>query len=345
MQGRRPGARVRVMRMGIWNVRAVVCRKWGPPENLAVEDVPPPVPGFGEVLIRVRACGVNFADALIVQGKYQEKPPLPFTPGLEVAGDVVEAGGEVTGLAVGQRVVSLCATGGYAEMVASQAAVTTPIPDAMPYETAAGLSVAYGTAHVGLAHRAGLREGETLLVHGAAGGVGVAAVEVGKAMGATVIATAGSEAKRSLAKAHGADHVIDYRSGEFKDTVKSLTGGRGADVIFDPVGGDVFTQSLRCIAWEGRLLVIGFAAGDIPQIPAGLVLVKNVSVVGVFWGAYRMHDPAVITTSVRQLLAWFGEGAIRPVISESLRLEHAAAAMQRLLRREATGKIVLTTGR
>lgn len=324
-------------------MRAVVCRAWGPPEALAVEDVAAPAPEAGEVLVRVRACGVNFADALIVQGKYQEKPLLPFTPGLEVAGEVAALGEGVVGLVPGQRVASLCATGGYAEAVAAPAAVTVPIPGAMSWEIAAGFTVAYGTAHVALAHRARLRGGETLLVHGAGGGVGLAAVEVGKAMGATVIATAGSEDKRALASAHGADHVIDYRAGEFRDMVKGLTGGRGADVVFDPVGGEVFVQSMRCIAWEGRLLVIGFAAGDIPQVPAGLVLVKNVSVVGVFWGAYRMHEPAVVTGSLQRLFGWFEKGALRPVISETLPLERAAEAMQRLLRREAKGKIVLTT--
>ena len=180
-------------------------------------------------------------------------------------------------------------------------------------------------------------------MHGAAGGVGLAAVEVGKAMGATVIATAGSQDKRALASSRGADHVIDYRAGEFKDIVKMLTDDRGADVVFDPVGGSVLAQSMRCIAWEGRLLVIGFAAGDIPEVPAGLVLVKNISIVGVYWGAYRIHDPAVITGSLRRLFAWFEDGALRPMISETLPLERAAQAMQRLLGREAQGKIVLTT--
>ena len=324
-------------------MRAVVCREWGPPEALVVDDVPEPVPGPNDVLVRVRACGVNFADALIVQGKYQEKPPLPFVPGLEVAGEIVSMGEDVAGLATGQRVVALCATGGYAEMVTASAAVTIRIPDEMPYETAAGFMVAYGTAHVGLEHRAGLRTGETLLVHGAGGGVGLAAVEVGKAMGATVIATAGSEDKRALARAHGARHVIDYRAGPFKDIVKTLTDGRGADVVFDPVGGRVFAQSLRCIAWEGRMLVIGFAAGDIPEVPAGLVLVKNISMTGVYWGAYRMHEPEIITGSLRRLFAWYEEGALRPVISEVLPLERAAEAMGRLLGRQARGKIVLTT--
>ena len=324
-------------------MRAVVCKAWGPPEALVVDDVPEPVPGADDVLIRVRACGVNFADALVVQGKYQEKPPLPFTPGLEVAGVVEAMGEDVTGLATGQRVAALCTTGGYAEAVTAPGAVTVPIPDVMPYETAAGFMVAYGTAHIGLEHRAGLREGETLLVHGAGGGVGLAAVEVGKAMGATVIATAGSEDKRALASAHGADHVIDYRAGEFKDLVKTLTDGRGADVVFDPVGGSVFAQSMRCIAWEGRLLVVGFAAGEIAQVPAGLVLVKNIAMIGVYWGAYRMHDPTAITASLQRLFAWFEEGALRPVISETLPLECAAEAMQRLLGREARGKIVLAT--
>ena len=324
-------------------MRAVVCREWGPPETLVVDDVLEPVPGPNDVLVRVRACGVNFADALIVQGKYQETPPLPFVPGLEVAGEIVSMGEDVAGLATGQRVVALCATGGYAEMVTASAEVTIRIPDEMPYETAAGFMVAYGTAHVGLEHRAGLRAGETLLVHGAGGGVGLAAVEVGKAMGATVIATAGSEDKRALARAHGARHVIDYQAGPFKDIVKTLTDDRGADVVFDPVGGRVFAQSLRCIAWEGRMLVIGFAAGDIPEVPAGLVLVKNISMTGVYWGAYRMHEPEIITGSLRRLFAWYEEGALRPVISEVLPLERAAEAMERLLGRQARGKIVLTT--
>ena len=324
-------------------MRAVVCRAWGPPEALVVDEVPEPAPGPDEVLVRVRACGVNFADALIVQGKYQEKPPLPFTPGLEVAGEIVAMGEDVTGLGTGQRVVALRATGGYAEAVTAPASVTVPIPDAMPWETAAGFMVAYGTAHVGLERRARLLRGETLLVHGAGGGVGLAAVEVGKAMGATVVATAGSEDKRALARTHGADHVIDSRAGGFKDIVKTLTDGRGADVVFDPVGGAVFAQSMRCIAWEGRLLVVGFAAGDIPEVPAGLMLVKNVSMVGVYWGAYRMREPAIVTESLRRLLEWFEAGTLRPVISETLPLERAAEAMRRLLRREARGKIVLTT--
>jgi len=308
-----------------------------------VEEVPEPRPGPDDVLIRVRACGVNFADALIVQGTYQEKPPLPFTPGLEVTGEIVAMGRDVAGFATGQRVAALCTTGGYAETVTAPAAVTVQIPDSMPYETAAGFLVAYGTAHVGLEDRARLGAGETLLVHGAAGGVGLAAVEVGKAMGATVIATAGSQDKRALAASRGADHVIDYRAGEFKDLVKMLTDDRGADVIFDPVGGSVLAQSMRCIAWGGRLLVIGFAAGDIPQVPAGLVLVKNISLIGVYWGAYRMHDPGVITGSLHRLFKWFEEGALRPMVSETLPLERAAQAMRRLLAREAQGKIVLTT--
>ena len=320
-----------------------MCSTWGTPDSLVIEDLPEPEPGPNDVLIRVRACGVNFADALIVQGRYQEKPPLPFTPGLEVAGEIVDLGRDVSGFATGQRVAALCATGGYAETATAPSTVTVQIPDTMPYETAAGFMVAYGTAHVGLAYRAGLRAGETLLVHGAAGGVGLAAVEVGKAMGATVIATAGSQDKCALASAHGADHVVDYRAGQFKDIVKMLTDDRGADVVFDPVGGSVLAQSMRCIAWEGRLLVIGFAAGDIPQVPAGLVLVKNISMIGVYWGAYRLHDPSVITGSLQRLFAWFEEGALRPMVSETLPLERAAEAMQRLLRREAQGKIVLTT--
>ncbi len=322
-------------------MKAILCTELTGLEGLQLTEVPDPSPGPGEVLIRVRACGVNFADTLIVQGKYQEKPPLPFIPGAEISGDILAVGEGVTHVHPGQRVAALCETGGFAELATVRAERIVPIPDAMPYSTAAGFLITYGTSHVGLDHRAQLRAGETLLVHGAAGGVGLAAVEIGKALGATVIATASTPEKLAVAAAHGADHTINYREGGFRERVKELTGGRGADVIYDPVGGDVFDESLRCIAWEGRLLVIGFASGRIPQIPAGLVLVKNISIVGLYWGAYARHNPRVLTDSLSALLTWYAAGKIRPHVSATYPLDQTAEALRALLERRSTGKVVV----
>lgn len=322
-------------------MKALLCRELGPVDALEVGERELPPPGPGELKIAVRACGTNFADVLVVQGLYQERPPLPFSPGMEVSG-VVEALGEgVTGFRRGDRVAALCGHGGLAEEVLAPAAGTVHIADGMDFESAAALSVAYGTARLGLAHRAGLRRGEVLLVHGAAGGVGLAAVEIGKLMGATVIATAGSEAKLGVAARHGADHVINYREGGFREPVKALTGGRGADVIFDPVGGAVFEESLRCINWEGRLLVVGFASGTIPKAPANLLLVKNCAVVGLYWGAYLRRDPEVLTGGWRTLLDWYDAGHLRPHISAVYPLERGAEALAALAERRATGKVVV----
>lgn len=325
-------------------MKAVLCREWGPAERLSLGEVPVPRPGEGQVRIRVRACGLNFADALIIQGRYQERPEFPFSPGIEVAGEVLELGAGVTRPTVGQRVIALCGLGGFAEQVLASAAVTTDIPDEMDYPTAGGFGVAYGTAHVALQRRADLQPGETLLVHGAGGGVGLAAVEVGKLMGARVIATAGSREKLALAERYGADQVINYREGPFREAIKRMTQGRGADVVFDPVGGEVFDQSVRCINWEGRLLVIGFAGGDIPQLPVNLALVKNFSVVGLYWGAYAKRRPQVIVQSWQQLLGWFALGKLRPHVSRTYPLEEAASALNSLVNRESTGKVVLTMG-
>lgn len=319
-------------------MKAVMCRQLG--GTLTVEEVADPLPAAGEIAIRVEACGVNFADTLIVQGRYQVRPELPFIPGMEVAGRVAAVGPGVEGHAVGDAVIGLVGTGGFAERVVCPAARAIPRPAGVASEVAAAIPVAYGTAHVALEHRAALRPGEALLVHGASGGVGLAAVEVGKAMGATVIATASSAEKLAIAREHGADHLVDYARGPFRERVKEIAGG-GADVIFDPVGGDVFDQSLRCIAWGGRLLTVGFAAGRIPQAPANILLVKNVSVVGIHWSSYRGRADGVLAASFARLFAWLREGRIRPLVSRRYPLHEAPAALAVLTERRAQGKIVV----
>ena len=321
-------------------MKAVLCKELGAPEKLVIEAIPSPRPAANEVRIAVYACGLNFADTLQIEGKYQERPALPFTPGSEVGGEVLEVGEAVTDFKPGDRVMARC-LGGYAEEAVAAVDKTYKIPDSMSFEEAAGFAVAYGTAHVGLSHRANLKAGETLLVHGAAGGVGLAAVELGKLMGATVIATASTPEKLALARKYGAAHLINYSEGEFRHKVKALTDGRGADVIFDPVGGDVFEQSLRCINWEGRILVIGFAAGHIPKAPMNLVLVKNISLIGLFWGNYGIFDPATMKQSLQTLLTWYAEGRLSPYISKTYPLEQVAHALNAFHRRSVTGKIVL----
>ncbi len=326
-------------------MRAVVCRELSGPQSLNVEEVPDPKPGPGEVAIDVAAAGVNFADTLMVTGKYQEKPELPFTPGLELAGRVTALGAGVTGVAPGDRVIGLVDRGAFAEVALVRADEVYPIPDSMDFDIAAGFPITYGTAHGALVWRAELKPGETLLVHGAAGGVGLAAVEVGKALGAEVIATAGGPEKLEIARAHGADHLVDYRSEDIRERVKALTGGRGADVVFDPVGGEVFMASLRAVAWGGRLLVIGFAAGKVPEIPANLLLVKNLAVLGLYWGAYRQKAPDLLRSQFETLTGWFAEGRLKPLVSHRRDLAETAEALDLLLTRKATGKVVLTTGR
>ncbi len=326
-------------------MRAVVCRELSGPQSLSVEEAPDPRPGPGEVAVAVAAAGVNFADTLMVAGKYQEKPELPFTPGLELAGTVTALGEGVTGVAPGDRVIGLVDRGAFAEVALVRAEDVYPIPDSMDFDIAAGFPITYGTAHGALVWRAGLKSGETLLVHGAAGGVGLATVEVGKALGAEVIATAGGPEKLEIARAHGADHLIDYRSEDIRERVKALTGGRGADVVFDPVGGEVFMASLRAVAWGGRLLVIGFAAGKVPEIPANLLLVKNLAVLGLYWGAYRQKAPDLLRSQFETLTGWFAEGRLEPLVSHRLDLAEAGRALDLLLTRKATGKVVLTTGR
>lgn len=323
-------------------MKAVLCKAYGPPSGLVLEDIDAPALKAGEVRVAVHACGVNFPDTLIIQGLYQIKPPLPFSPGMEVAGVVLECAEGVTHLRPGDRVLALPGQGGFAEQVIVEASAVTLIPPEMDFVTAAGFALTYSTSHVALTHRAQLQPGETLLVHGAAGGVGLTAVELGKLLGATVIACASTPEKLQLAAEYGADYLINYTEESIRDRVKALTGGKGAHVIYDPVGGEVFDQSVRCIAWEGRLLVIGFASGTIPQLPVNLALLKNCSVVGVFWGAYRQNNPQVIGDSLQTLLGWYSDGKLRPHISQTFPLERAADALYTLMNREARGKIVVT---
>jgi len=325
-------------------MKAILCREWGAPDVLRLEAVARRELGPHEVRIRVHAAGVNFADSLMVGGTYQVKPPFPFTPGLEAAGEVIELGGAVAGLELGQRVLAVLRSGGgYAEEIALAAAAVVPIPDAMDFATAAAFPVAYGTAHFALTQRGGLKPGETLLVLGAAGGVGLPAVEIGKALGARVIAAASGAEKLAVARSRGADELIDYREESIRDRVRALTGGKGADVVYDPVGGDAFDQALRAVNWEARMLVIGFAAGRIQAVPANLILVKNISVVGVVWGAQAERDPALISGYLAELLRWWEAGKLRPLVAKRFALAEAGAALTALLSRRYAGKLVLET--
>jgi NADPH2:quinone reductase len=325
-------------------MRAVLCKAWGDPHDLVVEEVPVPAPGPGEVRLAVQAAGVNFADTLMIAGKYQEKPPFPFVPGLEAAGVVDAVGQGVIGLKEGDRVMAVLGKGAFAEKALAPADAVFHIPRTMDGTTAAGFPVAYGTSHVALRHRAGLKAGETLLVHGAAGGVGLTAVQIGKVLGATVIGTARGAEKLDVAKANGAHHAIDYAAEDTRQRVLEITDKRGADVIYDPIGGDIFDASLRCIAWEGRLLTIGYASGRIPSVAANILLVKNASLIGCYWGAYLKRDPAVIRKSFEELIGWYGDGLLAPHISNTFELEQAADALETLLQRKSTGKVVLVTG-
>jgi len=314
-------------------MRAMQVTALGAP--LAARDVARPVPGPGEVLLRVRACGVNFADTLMASGRYQERPELPFTPGMEVCGVVAAAGDG--GLAEGTRVAAYCGTGGFAEYLAVPAGRCVPVPEALDDAAVAGFLIAYGTAHVALAYRAALRPGETLLVLGAAGGVGLTAVEIGKLMGARVIASARGEAKLAAARAAGADHLLDS-DGDLRAEVKALG---GADVVFDPVGGGLFDAALRASRPGARLLPIGFASGAVPQIPANILLVKNLTVIGLYWGAYAAMHPEVVAESLGALMDWAAAGRIVPHVSHVLPLGEAEAALDLLRRRAATGKVVV----
>jgi len=322
-------------------MRAVVAEQVSNPEDLTIIELPEPIPGPGQIRIDVKATALNFADTLIIGHKYQVRPDFPFSPGFEVAGDVSAVGDGVTDFKPGDRVIATMDYGAYREQVIVEDYLAHPFPDAMDYVTAASFPVAYGTSYVGLLRRSHIAPGETVLVHGAAGGVGLTAVEIAKAAGAQVIATAGSDEKTAIAKAHGADHVINYTIGPIRDRVKELTGGNGADVIYDPVGGDIFDQSLRCINWGGRILIIGFAAGRIPEIPANMLLVKSCSAIGVFWSSHRRREPESLRQDYKQLFDWWGEGKLKPLVGSTYPLDQAGAAMTALLSRKVAGKIVL----
>ena len=326
-------------------MRAVICRALGGPDGLALDELPAPATGPGQVMIDVHAAGVNFADILMVSGQYQEKPPLPFVPGLEVAGTVRAIGPGVKRLSPRQRVMAALDHGGFAEQAVTREIDVFPIPDAMDFATAAGFPIAYGTAYGALRWRADMRAGELLLVTGAAGGVGLSAVEVGKALGATVIAAASGVDKLALAAARGADHVVDYRVEDLRARLKEIAqrlGKPGIEVAFDPVGGDIFDALFRALAWGGRVVVIGFAGGRAQQIPANLLLVKNASALGFWWGSYRRHAPELLSPAFAELIGWWSQGLLKPHVSHRLPLAEAAEALKFLKERRATGKVVLT---
>ncbi|MQA35701.1 NADPH:quinone oxidoreductase family protein [Modestobacter roseus] len=305
-----------------------------PAEVLSLDDVDQPVPGEGQLLVRVRAAGLNFPDVLMARGEYQERPPLPFVPGVELCGEVVGTGQRVLGGPAG-------GPGAFAEYALMDAAAAWPVPDGMSDEQAAALHLTYQTGHVGLHRRARLQAGEWLLVHAGAGGVGSAAIQLGKAAGARVIATAGGARKTEVCRGLGADHVIDYTSEDVVARVKEITGGHGADVVYDPVGGDVFDASRRCVAFEGRIVVVGFTSGRIPEVPASHVLVKNYSVVGLHWGLYRRHDPALIGSVHEELCRLFTAGEIAPLVGDVRPLAELPQAMAAIADRATVGKVVL----
>jgi NADPH:quinone reductase len=322
-------------------MKAVLCRQHGLPETLTLEDVPSLVPGPQQVVIAVHAAGVNFPDTLIIQGKYQFKPELPFSPGGEVAGVIKHVGAEVEGLRVGDRVLAPLGWGGFAEEAIAEAWRVLPIPGDMDFETASAFVLTYGTSHHALKDRAQLQPGETLLVLGAAGGVGLAAIEIGKAMGARVIAAASSDEKLAVCAEHGADELIHYVRDDLRTRLKDITGGRGIDVVYDPVGGAFSEPALRSTAWNGRFLVVGFAAGDIPSIPLNLPLLKGCSVVGVFWGAFARNERARNAQNMQELFGWFQQGKVRPHICARYPLAQAAEAMNAVANRSAKGKVVI----
>ncbi len=323
-------------------MRAIVCKEFGPAERLSVEPIELAAPGPGEVRVRVEAAGVNFPDTLMVQGKYQVRPPLPFTPGAELAGVVEEVGDGVEEFQPGMPVIGMVSVGAFAEIANVSASRLLQRPSEMDAVTGAGFSMTYGTSMHALKQRANLSAGETVLVLGASGGVGLAAVELAKAMGATVIAAASSPEKLEVAKKAGADHLLDYSSENLKERVKELTGGKGADVVYDPVGGDLLEQAVRATAWGGRVLVVGFAAGEIPKIPANLLLLKGCALVGVFFGTFRDRDPELNKQNFEEMFAWWREGKLKPLVSRTLDLAEVKEAFRILTAREAIGKLVLT---
>jgi NADPH:quinone reductase len=325
-------------------MKAVLCKAYGPPESLVVEELESPSPGPGEAVVAVRAASVNFPDVLIIQNKYQVKPPLPFSPGSEVAGVVKATGEGVNGFKPGDPVMAFTTYGGFAEEVKTDARKLLPLPTGMTFAQAAAFGLTYATSDFGLRDRGDLKAGETLLVLGAAGGVGIAAIEIGKALGARVIACASTDEKLAVCREHGADDTINYATEDLRERIKQLTDGKGVDVVYDPVGGPYTEAALRSLAWRGRLLVVGFAAGEIPKIPLNLTLLKGCSIVGVYWGEFTRREPQRFAAAMRQLGEWFVEGKIKPHISATFPLERAADALTLMADRKVTGKVVLSVG-
>lgn len=322
-------------------MKAVVCKRHGLPASLVLEEIPALMPGPQQVVIKVHAAGVNFPDTLIIQGTYQFKPDLPFTPGGEVAGVILRVGSEVPNLHEGDRVLAPLGWGGFAEEALAEARRVLPIPAEMDFATASAFVLTYGTSHHALKDRARLQPGETLLVMGAAGGVGLAAIEIGKAMGARVIAAASSDDKLDFCREHGADEIIHYVRDDLRGRLKEITGERGVDVVYDPVGGSHSEPALRSTAWNGRYLVVGFAAGKIPSIPLNLPLLKGCSIIGVFWGAFARKEPLRNAENMRELFSWFQQGRVKPHICARYPLDRTADAMTAVMNRTAKGKVIV----
>jgi NADPH:quinone reductase len=322
-------------------MKAIVCKNWGLPDTLTVENLPDPVPAAGQVSIEVQAAGVNFPDVLIIQNKYQFKPELPFTPGSELAGVVRAVGEGVSHLHVGDRVIAFIGNGAFAQQVVAPAAVVMPMPPGMDFDTAAAITLTYGTSHHAVVDRAQLKAGETMLVLGAAGGVGLAAIEIGKALGARVIAAASTDEKLAVCTAHGADATINYSNQDLREAIKAATGGRGPDVIYDPVGGVYAEPAFRSIGWRGRYLVVGFANGEIPKLPLNLTLLKGASLVGVFWGEFARREPKANLAAMQELMGWLAAGKIKPHISGRYALAETPQALNDMAARKVTGKVVI----
>lgn len=322
-------------------MKAILCKAWGLPDTLVVEELPDVSPGPGQVTIDVQAAGVNFPDVLIIQNKYQFKPELPFTPGSELAGIVRAVGDGVTQAKVGDKVLVFVSQGAFAQQIVVPAQAVMPMPPGLDFDTAAAVTLTYGTSHHAVVDRAQLKAGETMLVLGAAGGVGLAAIEIGKALGARVIAAASTDEKLQICKDHGADATINYSKEDLREAIKAATEGKGPDVIYDPVGGIYAEPAFRSIGWRGRYLVVGFANGEIPKLPLNLALLKGASVVGVFWGEFARREPKANLAAMRQLMGWMAEGKIKPHISGRYALAETPQALKDMAARKVTGKVVI----
>ena len=322
-------------------MKAVMCQAHGLPDSLVYTDVADPVAGKGQVVVDMKAAGVNFPDVLIIQNKYQAKPPLPFSPGSELAGIVSSIGEGVSNVKVGDSVIALCGWGAFAQKVVAPATGLIPMPAGLDFDTAASFTLTYGTSYHAIKDRAQLKAGETILVLGAAGGVGLAAVQIAKALGARVIAAASTEEKLAVCRASGADATINYSTEDLRERIKVLTDSKGPDVIYDPVGGDLAEPAFRSIAWRGRYLVVGFAMGDIPRLPLNLTLLKGASIVGVFWGEFTKREPAQFAAGLREMFGWMQQGKIKPLISHRYALKDSAGALNDMMNRKVTGKVII----